>query len=880
MVARKERLAGEGSWARSAAQRRGKGSRRGLAVVVVGGALLGSSGAEKLHHASSASVPELSAAGCQLDLPAERQVGTFLLRLTRRSALFTVYGEQGEALLEGVEASDDVGKGFASNEENPPLTGFAVRGVDTYEEMRFGAFRMDENPREAWTVVRRGRAASFDSYALEDDDGNDVLTLRYAPGADPNHLVMELTANRPGHNRASWGFRCRPEDRFLGFGWQSWGTAARGESIPTWVSEPGIGKDLTTDDPTGAWYLLGRRHSSHMPMPEFLTRRGAMVVVENEGRNVFAMCSENERVGRMQLELPAKVHVFYGPSPSAALARKTAHFGRPRQAPPDAFAPWNDAIFGSAEVRRVAKLLRDRKIPSSVIWTEDWRGGEPNPLVPDGYRLREEWDVDRTLYPDFEQVARELHEQGFKWHVYFAPFVVKDTRVWNDALAQGVLIQRQDGSPYIFPGPTFHDTSMLDLTNPKARAWAVAKMQAALALGADGFMGDYGEWLPTDARLFAGSARAVHNRYPVLWQEVQREAMDTMPDAATAGRLSFVRAGWFGTPQLADVFWAGDQSTDFKLDDGLPTIIPIGLGLGLSGVSTYGHDIAGYQTTNTKPATKELFFRWSALGAFSPVMRTHHGTAPKANWSFDRDEETLTHWTNMARQHMALFPYLRGLGAEATRTGTPIWRHLAFHHPQEDDLWSVSDEFLLGERVLVAPVVVEGALRRSVLLPDGVFYNFFDGAPVGAKRFDVDVPLGAIAVFARAGAIVPMLPPGVLHTEAALAMRDRVVRVFLGEVTRFSEEGGPRYALDAPAAENSLETMTFEETPLPTCSEGTPIEQATSDCREAGTASPKVRVRVTGSGTLRFGREGQRGSLTLAGVAPGARVVIELVRRL
>ena len=83
------------------------------------------------------------------------------------------------------------------------------------------------------------------------------------------------------------------------------------------------------------------------------------------------------------------------------------------------------------------------------------------------------------------------------------------------------------------------------------------------------------------------------------------------PDAAS--KLFFVRSGWFGTPALADVFWAGDQRTDFEPDDGLPTILPIGIGVGLSGISTYGHDIAGYQSASNPPSTKELFFRWTSL---------------------------------------------------------------------------------------------------------------------------------------------------------------------------------------------------------------------------------------------------------------------------
>src|SRR6185312_11410545 len=256
-----------------------------------------------------------------------------------------------------------------------------------------------------------------------------------------------------------------------------------------------------------------------------------------------------------------------------AITRATAQFGRPRVPPAFAFAPWNDAIFGSANVRRVAAKLRQVGAPSSVIWTEDWRGGDWN---GDRYTLKEEWDVDRTLYPDFEQVAKDLHGEGFKWLVYFNPFVETTSKAWPQVPASG-LIRKTDGTPYTFPDAKFNDASMVDLSDPGGIAWAVSKMKAAIALGADGWMGDYAEWLPTDAVMTGGIGIDLHAEYPVLWQKAQRQALDESMQADGVERLSFVRSGWLGTAPLADVFWAGDQKTAFDVDDGMPTVMPIGI---------------------------------------------------------------------------------------------------------------------------------------------------------------------------------------------------------------------------------------------------------------------------------------------------------------
>ena len=101
----------------------------------------------------------------------------------------------------------------------------------------------------------------------------------------------------------------------------------------------------------------------------------------------------------------------------------------------------------------------------------------------------------------------------------------------------------------------------------------------------------------------------------------------------------------------------------------MPTILPIGIGVGLSGVSTFGSDVAGYQSATNPTSTKELFFRWTELGAWSPVMRTHHGTEPKLEWSWESDDDSTAHWVRYAKLHMALAPTMRGPGAGGARHG-------------------------------------------------------------------------------------------------------------------------------------------------------------------------------------------------------------------
>jgi alpha-glucosidase len=701
----------------------------------------------------------------------------------------------------------------------PPLVGFAVRDVSTSYEMQFGAFKPTDDERGPWRAANRLVDASNDAGAALAllKDGVTLATLRFTAVA-PGHLAIatELASAGP---RLSWGFRCDADDHFAGFGAQSWDVDHRGQIVPTFVHENGIGK-AEHDEYTGAWFAEGRRHSSHMPIPQYLSRRGYVLTTETRHRSIFALCAEREDAARVEVEIGATVHVFDGPTPPEALERASGHFGRPRMPPRVAFAPWLDATMGSAEVRRVAQKLRDEGVPSSVIWTEDWRGGF---WENDSYKLEEEWEVDRDLYPDFELVADELHALGFDFHIYFNPFIYQSSKAWAEVQQNGWLVKREDGSDYVFPGAKFDDTGLIDVFHEGARAWAVDRMRDGIALGADGWMNDFAEWLPTDAVTAAGSGADLHNEYPVAWQQIAREAIDGVNDGVE--RLFFGRSGWFGTPELADVIWAGDQRTTLDVDDGLPTIIPIGVGLGLCGVSTYGHDIAGYQAATNPGSTKEVFFRWTSLGAWSPVMRTHHGNQPLLNWNWEKDAETIAHFARYAAIHIALAPFFEGLAKVAHDSGLPIWRALAIHYPEDAAVWPIADQVLVGRDILLAPVQAEGATSRSVYLPTGRWYAWEGGALEGGQNVDASAAIDAIPVFARAGAIVPMYPDGVMTlTRSSAQVRgpesvvdDRVIRVFLGDDGAFTEAGGLSYRLDHLADASGALSMRFNGALLAAC---------------------------------------------------------------
>lgn len=667
----------------------------------------------------------------------------------------------------------------------------AVGRGEASTQMRMGSF-LFEDLSEEWSAVTafgrvHGREVAPIAVDLLGEDGASLGTLVITQSASGD-LILDLSADDAAANRASFQAACDADDHFLGGGAHAMDVDHVGQAFPLWVSEPGIGKSAD-ETPTEDWFATGTRHQSSLPIPFFLRpHRSQGLLLDVPSRVDADLCaSDPARFSLAAWQGSARLVVFAGARPRDAIAALTAHTGRPALPPPWVFAPWNDAVRGSARVREVAATLRAAGAPSSVIWTEDWKGAEETFY---GYHLSGEWSLDEGLYPDAAALAAELDAAGFQWFAYFNTFLRSETRVYDEAVAAGVTVQTEDGAPYLFTGPAFVPEAMLDLSHPDAAAFATRHMEAALDLGFDGWMADFAEWLPTDARLASGEDPwTAHNTYPLEWAALNAEVLEGR-DASF-----FVRSGWVGSSGIAPVVWAGDQSTSFLEDDGLPTVVAMGLSLAASGVPIFTHDVAGYQTFGVGPSSKELWFRWAELGAFSPILRTHHGTEDQANWQFDRDEETLAHWTRLAREHIRLWPYRYGLARRASDEGLPMLSPVALLYGED---WGRKDAWMLGDSLLVAPVLVEGARTRHVVLPEETrWYDWWTHAP--ATTGDFEAPLDHIPVFAATGTTVPLFEvipdtllvrPGMVDFSAADASRHLLL---FGGGGVFTEGDGTTY---------------------------------------------------------------------------------------
>jgi alpha-glucosidase len=750
----------------------------------------------------------------------------------------------------------------------PPHVFAAVRTARATYEMAYGSFQILEPEAGPWRGVEsladlRATSATTATFTLRGVGGvlgTGAVSIAADDDGDPRHVRVELIA--AGDNRMSIAAPCAPGEHFLGLGGQSFAVDHRGQTVALWVQEDGIGKlDVPDDDYGGIWFLSGRRHSTHTPMPIATSSRGVTVAVDTDARAIAAVCSEGADVFRFETWEPRlDLQVFVGDDAAGSIGLVTGWTGRPPVPPRFAFAPWLDAIYGQANVRRVADRLREVGAAVSVIWTEDWRGGADGDI---GYALDEDWRVDRVLYPDFEGLAAGLHGAGFQLLAYHNTFLDTDADVHAEALGLGHSIHRADGTPYLFEGVKFRPTTLLDLSSPDAVAWAKAVYAESLALGVDGWMADYGEWLPADAVLDSGqSAELAHNRYPVEWARLNRELLADATARDGRPRLTFMRAAWLGSQPLIDVLWAGDQQTDFSIGDGMPSVIPMMIGLGVTGFPYVGHDIAGYMSSTTTPVSRELWFRWVTFGALSPVMRTHHGRSARENWGWESDPASTAHLVRWTRLHMKLVPYLESIAHRSHDSdGLGLVRPVALVWPDAGDwAWTTTDQYVLGDRILVAPVVTAGATARLVALPPGRFYPLLGGPGVdGGQAVEVAAGLEDVPAFVAAGTLLLLYPDGVDTVVDAPADPAIVTSASIGgsrDLWLWPGTAGSREA-QRRASEGPAGSPSYAWSPRPTSAppptaatwNGSPVSLVAGD--------GFVEVTLVGSGTLVFDGGGQ-----------------------
>ena len=321
---------------------------------------------------------------------------------------------------------------------------------------------------------------------------------------------------------------------------------------------------------------------------------------------------------------------------------------------------------------------------------------------------------------------------------------------YKEGLKKGAFAKKSDGTEYLVDFGEFY-CAVVDLTNPEAYQWFKDEVikKHILDIGIDGWMADFGEYLPTDdIVLHSGkSAMIEHNHWPALWAQCNYDAL------AETGKLGevvyFMRAGATGSQKHCTLLWAGDQSVDFTIHDGLATVICAALSAGMIGCGLSHSDIGGYTSLFGNTRTKELFLRWAEMAAFTPVMRTHECNRPNENFQYYDDEDCMKQLARLVDVYTMLAPYIKTLVAENAAKGVPVQRPMFLHYEQDLRCYDIQYQHMLGSDMVVAPVYRSGQAEWPVYLPEGEWVHLWTGVEYGQGDYTVAAPMGDTPVLYR-----------------------------------------------------------------------------------------------------------------------------------
>lgn len=353
----------------------------------------------------------------------------------------------------------------------------------------------------------------------------------------------------------------------------------------------------------------------------------------------------------------------------------------------------------------------------------------------DGGWLRKAGDThfDPAKFPDPRATLAALHALGMQVTVWTGPFFPPKSEHYQAALEQGALMKGPDGRPYL--GPWWDDdrlTAYLDVTDPAALAWTMAQIRRDLVegIGLDGIKADAGEGMFYQDPALVMAHPAAPNRANHLY----------IKGVAQHFPWSDVRSGWHNQAEPV-LFRQWDKSSGWGFDNGLASCITQAMTLNLLGYPYSFADMIGGNKYGDQVVTAELLIRWTQAVAPMPIIQ--FSLAP-----WDYGEECAALCARYARLHQELAGRSRALIGQRTPIVRPLW----WLAPEDEAALVCNDEYLIGSDLLVAPVIVEGARRRSIYLPPGRWCSYWDAAEVhsgGAWLHDYPAPLEVLPLFRR-----------------------------------------------------------------------------------------------------------------------------------
>jgi alpha-glucosidase len=434
---------------------------------------------------------------------------------------------------------------------------------------------------------------------------------------------------------------------------------------------------------------------------------------------------------------------------------------------------WKDKAYIDDTLAHFRKDL----LPVDVfIFDFEWYTKTPDYSVPpEGRPDFVDFDWNPDLFPDPPGQLAGFAQNGLRMVGIRKPRLGNLDNL-NMARAKGWIIPNNSQDP--------SNRRNIDFSNPDLRAWYGDNLRKFYQAGVAGFWNDEGE-LRYDEYSF--------------WNLAESDLLKQVkPDARF---WSINRAFEPGLQRFGAATWSGDIGSDWDTLAKTPGQL---LAYSLSGMPYSTCDIGGFGGEDTP----ELLTRWMQAGVFFGVMRTHShiDRTPRFPWLYGTDAENAIRKALDLRYQ--LIPYYYSLAHENTRTAAPLMRALVMEFPDDDKVADETHEWLMGSRLLAAPVMNPGdrstavaspgapastepkstppaqSAQRDVYLPKDTWFKFGTNQTLaGPQTVHVTAKLDEIPMYVRAGTLLPLGP--VLQYTDATSSEPLEMQIYPGKDATF-----------------------------------------------------------------------------------------------
>ena len=409
---------------------------------------------------------------------------------------------------------------------------------------------------------------------------------------------------------------------------------------------------------------------------------------------------------------------------------------------------------------------------------------------PDGQWGQKTFDSNR--FPDPSGMIETLHKKGIHFMLSIWPNMSSITADYKEFAEKKLL----------FPG-----TEIYNAFKEEGRELYWKQVEKKLAChGIDGWWADSSEpitpeWEHT-IEPEAGQAYSeyVHDTFAVMppekvnafgmyhAQTIWEGQCDSFPEKRV---VNLTRSGWAGSQRYGTIMWSGDIAASWEC---LKNQVCAGLQYAASGMLYWTLDIGAFFVKKGRqwywngefdkgmedPAYRELYIRWMEYAAFLPVFRAHGTDVRREPWALGKTGTTFYEAAEVCiKGRYRLLPYLYSQAAMACKNDGMLMRPLIFDFSEDKTVGSISDQYMLGDSLLVCPIVNPGG-KRLVYLPTGGDWYDWNTSKfyTGGQWIEVEVPLEQIPVFVRAGSVIPTQEPGA--NTADMKDRDIILQIYPG----------------------------------------------------------------------------------------------------